>query len=187
MHFVSKSARLHITLRPGISANPLSGQPFTPGVFVRFVDGKATVNDEATVNMMLAHSGFNSDFVSVEETQRDPYANFREEVEPAHSLTEIRYGHVEKTVSSPRARKLPPEMEKFINDRAMEIAKSLLPEMMNQVMEKVAANNAQKAEDTLESEVEKAEAEKVEEILKPKKSSKKPAKNETVEAVEDES
>lgn len=181
MQFVSKSARLCVTLRPGIPANPLSGQPNVPGIYIRFQDGRATVNDEKVVAMMLAHAGFNADFVSIEDTQRDPYQNFREEIEPAHSITEMKYGHAEKTLNSQRNRKLSPELEKFINDRAMEMAKSLLPEMMNQVMERVAASRSQQIENAPEAEVEKVKAVSKAKSApaKSSKPAKKPVKNET--------
>lgn len=172
------------------------GTPMTPGLYVRFRDGKVTINDEKVIELMLKHPGYNSDFVSVEETQRDPYQDFRSEIEPVHSLTEIKYGHVEKTVSSPHKRKLPPELERLIEARAMEMAKTLVPEMMNQIMERVkeqkgsapaaSETTAPDVEEIAQTETEQdsreSEAEKVEAILNPKKAkAKKPAKTETVD------
>lgn len=126
MKFISKNSNLRIVLRPGLQASPLAGRDAVPGIYVKFQDGVAIVNDEEHVAMMLKHPGFNVDFISPDE-DKDPYAHRRSEIEPGHVIQEMRYGHVEGVKSSAKKVPLSPEMAKLINDLAEKRVKEILP------------------------------------------------------------
>jgi hypothetical protein len=120
MKFISKNNRLLIVLQPGLPAEPLTGRQAVPQLSVRFIQGVAEVKDENTIAKMLNHPGFNIDFVCAEENGVDPYKNTRKEVEPAHVVTEMKYGHPEKSFSSPRPMVVSPEVQNFINKEVNE-------------------------------------------------------------------
>lgn len=137
MKFISKSANLHIILRPGIQASPLTGTQAKPAISVRFQDGMANVADEELVTMMLNHPGFDSDFISVEEAQADPYAYLRQESEPAHIITDIKFGTPQKATGSKTKSQMPPEVLKLIQEQAAEIAKQMLPSMITEALKSI--------------------------------------------------
>lgn len=137
MKFISKSTNLHIILRPGIQASPLTGTPARPAISVRFQDGMANVADEELVEMMLKHPGFDSDFISAEEIQGDPYAYLRQESEPAHIITDIKFGTPQKAVGSKVKPQMPPEVLKLIQEQATEIAKQMLPSMVTEALKTI--------------------------------------------------
>jgi hypothetical protein len=67
---------------------------------------------------MHQHPGFNSDFIAVDDNGEDPFASQREEMEPAHSISEIKYGHVEgKKLSPNRKVKLDPQIKYAFVDK----------------------------------------------------------------------
>ena len=133
MKFISKSSNLLIVLRAGLSPQPLTGTPARPTVSVRFKDGVAEVQQQELIDMMLAHPGFNSDFISAENVPTDPYAAIRRSSEPAHTLTEMKYGTpvARKVVGGDSAfSTLPIEMQKTIQSMAGEMAKAMLPDLL---------------------------------------------------------
>jgi hypothetical protein len=150
MKFISKSSNLLIVLRPGLQAQPLTGSPAKPTISVRFKDGMAEVESQELIDMMLAHPGFNGDFISADSVQNaDPYSSLRRPSEPAHVLTDMRYG-------TPVSRKivgggsflstLSPEMQKAVQETAMSMAKEMLPGMIKTTLEGlVGAHEASKA------------------------------------------
>lgn len=144
MKFVSKNSNLLIVLSPGLSAQPLSGTPAKPGVYVKFKGGLYETRDENVIAQMKAHAGFNSDYIAVEDTDKDPYQDFREEQEPTHVLTDIKYGHVEKSVSQPKKVKLTKEMTAIVNQLAMEKVKELLPGMVEATLKSMAKKQEEK-------------------------------------------
>lgn len=123
-----------IVLRPGLSAQPLTGTPAKPTVSVRFKDGMADVQNEELVTMMLTHPGFNSDFISAEEVLVDPYAGTRQSTEPAHTMTEIKYGHPVSKETKGGSVQLPPEVQKMVTGMAQEMAKQMLPSMVEHTL-----------------------------------------------------
>jgi len=142
MKFISKNSNLLIVLSPGLPAQPLSGIPARSGLSVRFRSGMVEVKDEDLIEKLKAHPGFNSDFICAQEDEKDPYASFREEMEPAHHIAEIKYGHVEKRASSKRKEKIPPELEKLVNQLAMEKVKEILPSVVEMTIKKMAEAKA---------------------------------------------
>jgi hypothetical protein len=132
MRFISKSTNLLVVLRPGLSAQPLTGTPAKPTVSVRFKEGVADVPDGELTEMMLAHPGFNNDFISVDEGTRDPYASNRAPSE-SHIMTELKYGTpVNRTISGKA--QLPPEIQKIVQEAAIGLAKEMLPGMVKEVL-----------------------------------------------------
>lgn len=143
MRLISKNSNLRVILKPGIPAEPLTGRASFPGISVKFQDGMLEVNDQVIIDQLLAHDGCKVDFWPVEEGEwKDPFKFQRSEMEPVHQITEFEYGRPGRTISSPKAAKLPPEVEKLLNDRAIEIAKQLLPGMVEQVIKAGIAENA---------------------------------------------
>jgi len=140
MKFISKSTNLLIVLRPGLSAQPMVGVPAKPTISVRFKDGVADVNQQELVDMMLAHPGFNSDFISSENIPVDPYAATRKSNEPAHELIDMKYGTPEnRTVKGGDLPSLTPEMQKLVKATAEEMAKKMLPSMVEHTLKTLVA------------------------------------------------
>lgn len=136
MKFVSKIANLNIILRPGIPAQPLTGAPEVPTLYVRFKDGVANITDENLIELMLKHQSRDSDFIVIEENERDPFAHLRAPSEPAHSISEIEHGAVKQRTETPVAPvQLPPQILEMINNQAKQIAEQMLPGMVAKVLE----------------------------------------------------
>lgn len=135
MRFVSKNSNLRVILKPGLPAEPLTGRASDPGISVKFLDGMLEVNDEVIISKLLVCSACKVDFWPIEDGEwKDPFAHQRQENEPAHIMTEFKYGRPDRTLSSAKKPKLTPEIEKMLNERAIEIAKELLPGMMEQMI-----------------------------------------------------
>jgi hypothetical protein len=156
MKFVSKNSNLLIVLAPGIPAQPLSGTPAKSGLYIKFKNGIAEVKDEDIIAKMKAHDGFDRDFIAVEDEKKDPYQDYREDQEPTHVISEIKYGHVEKSVSGNKKIRLTKEMSALVNQLAMEKVKELLPGMVEETLKSIAKQS-------------KAKEEKKEEVTEPQK------------------
>jgi hypothetical protein len=142
MKFISKSSNLMIVLRPGMSAQPLTGTPAVPTLSVRFKDGVAEVEQPELIKMTLAHPGFNSDFIASDNVAVDPYANSRVASEPAHEVTELKFGTpISHEVKLGEAPKLSPEIQKLVQSAAIELAKTMLPTMVEETLKKIVSNN----------------------------------------------
>ena len=158
MKFVSKSSNLLVVLRPGIPGSHITGSPSRPQVSARFKDGVCELDDSGLVEMMLAHPGFGSDFISTEDTMgTDPYAYLREGVEPEHVVTELKYGQPVGSGKTPSI-KLTPEIKKALQDEAMKMAKEfaaqMAPIMAKEYLQNaLAEREAQKAASGVTAEV----------------------------------
>lgn len=177
MKFISKSSNLLIVLRPGMSAQPLTGTPAKPTVSVRFKDGMADVQQEELVELMLAHPGFNGDFISAEAATTDPYAANRQSSEPAHVLTEMKFGTPVATQTKGAKAQLSPEIMKLVQQMATKMAADMLPTMVeNTIKEIVSANQPAKIEeaptDTTQEGQVPADVEPVPDAPKPKSTAK---------------
>lgn len=139
MKFISKSANLHIILRPGLQAQPLTGSPAVATISVRFQDGVANVEQENLVGMMMNHPGFNQDFIAADTTGTDPFAYMRQDSEPTHVMTEMKYGHPQGRNVSPVKTKLPPEVLRLVQEQATNIAKQMLPGMVETALKGILA------------------------------------------------
>lgn len=140
-------------LEPGLSAQPLSGFQGKQPVYIKFENGIVEIKDESLIEKMLAHRAFthDNDFVVVEENAIDPFVGRREEMEPVHIHTEMKYGHVGASSMSPeRKTKVNPEISKLVNDLAMKQIQDMLPGLVTQGVKDVLA--AFKAENSVSSE-----------------------------------
>lgn len=150
MRFISKSSNLLIVLRPGLSAQPLTGTPSIPTVSVRFKEGLADVPDGELTDMMLRHPGYEGDFISAESVNNiDPYAYARQDSEPQHVVTELKFGSpVGRQVSGGKTN-LSPEVAKLVQEMATAMAKEMLPTMVESVLQTMLkTRDADKVEDT---------------------------------------
>lgn len=175
MRFISRNSNLRVILKPGIPAEPLTGRAGDPGLSVKFLDGVLEVKDESIIERMKNHPGCEVDYWFVEDGWKDPFKNTREESEPAHIISEFKYGRPDRTLSSAKPPKISPELEKIINARAIEIAKGLLPEMIEHVIkegaEKHKAKTADEVSNTAEDKEESEDVSKDKSKSKPKKKS----------------
>ena len=148
MKFFSKSSNLLIVLKPGLSAQYASGVAAVPTVSVRFKEGEADVPEGKLTEMMLAHPGYNSDFIAADtDAGLDPFAYNRQETEPQHVVTELKYGSpVARHVEGGTKPKLPPELAKIVQEMAVSLAKEMLPGMVQSVMKEMVENRPSSAE-----------------------------------------
>jgi hypothetical protein len=138
MKFISKNSNLRVILTPSLSAEPLAGRPAVRGLFVKFEDGIANVVEQQIIDLMLAHPGYNSDYIVSEETSKDPY--MRRPTEPEHNIVEINYGHVGKNLNpATPVTALPAEMKKAISDMAMAMAKEMTQAALKDLTPKLTA------------------------------------------------
>lgn len=138
MRFVSKSANLMLVLKQGFPGNHLTGTAPISGVYIKFQNGVVDVKEESLIDLMLRHPGFNIDYISAEEEEKDPFDYLRNDTEPAHVLTNINYGHAEKSVGTPKKpMKLSPEIKALLHEEAFKMAKEMLPGMMKEVLTQV--------------------------------------------------
>jgi len=144
MKFISKSSNLLIVLRPGLSAQPITGTPARPTVSVRFKDGVADVQSEELVKMMLEHPGFNSDYISADNVVIDPYAATRKPSEPGHVLTELKFGTPTARVSQNDIGHLPAELQRVVKEMAVGMAKQMLPDMVEATLKAIVKSNSGK-------------------------------------------
>lgn len=154
MRFISKNANLRIVLQPGIPSDRSLGKAAVPGLYVRFMNGMVEIDDEETIKRMLAHDGFNKDFIKADDEGIDPYAKTRKESEPAHTLSEVKYGQVEKSVGTKVPIKFTDEQERAVDAMVENRAQALLKEVLKRSAE--------------EAEAKKAEAKPVEDKSEPK-------------------
>ncbi|MCK5138889.1 MAG: hypothetical protein KAQ85_03515 [Thermodesulfovibrionia bacterium] len=163
--FISKNANLRIVLKHSMPAEPMTGRLAIPGLYIKFENGIVNVSNEEHVKMMLAHSGFDSDFIAVKEDQIDPYKGARRESEPDHLITEFEHGRAEKLKGSSHNVRLDPKLKDVAQKMAVELAKEIAPqlakdmakdmllEMAKQKMAKRAQEeNSRGATDPVESE-----------------------------------
>lgn len=145
MKFVSKSGNLCITLKPGVEGNRLTGAPTSPGLYVRFKDGMAVINDEEVVRMMKMHPGFKTDFEEIPEEAKDPFASMRRDAEPGHTISEIKHGQTVEITGTKQKLNLSPEMTKALQEMAkglaMEMTKELAPKLAMEMLKGLAESN----------------------------------------------
>ena len=134
MRFVSKNSNLLIILKPSLPGNHLTGQAPVNGISVKFVDGMVEVKEQSIIDSMKNHPGFNIDFIAVEKESADPFEYLRNDTEPGHVLTEIKYGHAERSVGTKKKTTLNPEVKKYLQEEAKKMAKEMLPGMMKEVL-----------------------------------------------------
>lgn len=137
-------------MEPGLSAQPLSGFQGKQPVYVKFENGVVEVKDQAMIDKMLIHPAYtrDGDYI-VADDGTDPFAERREEIEPTHIHTELKYGHVGESSMSPlRKTKVNPELKKLVNDLATKQMQEILPGLVAQgVKDVLAAMQAEQQKD----------------------------------------
>jgi hypothetical protein len=134
MKFISKNVNLRVVLRPGIPAEPITGRQPVAGLYAKFENGSLISNDETTIELLKKHPGFGPDYIMVEDGGVDPYKDTRKESEPEHSIQQIDYGHVGKSLTPKSGVKFTKEqkiaIEKMFKDGVKEEALKLVQSML---------------------------------------------------------
>ena len=159
--FVSKNSNYMIVLKPGVEGNRALGTHAIPGLYIKFLSGMVEIKEESVVAQMRAHPSFGVDFLEIKDADLDPFSDTREETEPAHVISEIKYGHSEKAAGSSKNVKLSPAMKKVIEKEALKMLPGLLksnPKVLKDIIMGLAAEMK-----TAETPVEKIEETKEEE------------------------
>lgn len=149
--FVSKNSNYMVVLKNGIEGNRILGTQPISGIYIKFEGGIVTVKEESIAEMLRQHPGFGSDFIEVKEDEKDPFIDTREETEPTHVISEIKYGHVEKSTSTAPKVKMTPQMKDFIKAEAVKMLPDLLkdnPQILKDIIVNLA--NEMKAKEVPE-------------------------------------
>lgn len=147
MKFVSKYSNYRIVLKRGIPAEPLTGRNAVPGLYVKFSNGVTEVKDESIVELMLKHPRFGTDFLKIEESEVDPFANSRKDLEPEHDVKEMIYGHVGKSLNPKPAMNMNSDQKRMFNEMVMDAAKEMAKEMAPKLAVEILKNLSEKKED----------------------------------------
>ena len=100
--FVSKNSNYMVVLKPGVEGNRALGTHAVSGLYVKFQSGVVDVKEDSIVEMLRSHPAFGSDFIEVKQDEIDPYVDTREDIEPEHVISEIKYGHSEGMRGTPK-------------------------------------------------------------------------------------
>lgn len=145
--FVSKNSNYMVVLKPGIEGNRALGTHAISGLYVKFQAGVVDVKEESIIKMLREHPSFGIDFIEVKENETDPFIDAREEAEPAHIMSEVRYGHVEKTTGNIPKLKLTPQLKKLVEDEAVKMLPGLLksnPKLLKDIILGLASEMKEK-------------------------------------------
>ena len=140
--FVSKNSNYMIVLKSGVEGSRALGTQAIPGLYIKFQSGTVDIKEDSIVEMLRSHPGYGTDFIEVKEQEADPYQGNREEIEPDHIVSEIKYGHVEKSVGRPRKIKLTPQLKKAVEAEALKMLPGLLksnPKILKDIILNLAA------------------------------------------------
>lgn len=129
MKFVSKNSNLMVVLKPGLPGNAMLGTSSVNGIYVRFQAGVADVKEQSIIDLMKSNAAFNRDYICADD-EIDPYEHMRNDVEPKHTISNINYGHVEKSVSTPKSNALSPELKAFLHEHASRMANEIMKEAL---------------------------------------------------------
>lgn len=152
MKFISKSNNLLVVLTHGIQADPMVGRLATPMLSVRFKNGVAEVNDTDLIEKMKNHSGFNTDFVAVEEEGEDPYSYMRGMgTEPKHVIYEIEHGTVKSLKGGEK--EVPAALQRLIKEEAAKMAKEMLPDFVREAIKEQKMLNQDTVSDETEEDL----------------------------------
>ena len=146
--FVSKNSNYMVVLRPGTEGSRALGTPAISGLYVKFLDGMVEVDEESIVEQMRDHSAFGTEFVEVKDEEVDPYKDTREDAEPGHVISEMKYGHIVDRKGSPIKMKITPQMKKVIEAEAAKLVPELLknnPELLKETILGLAAEMKEEA------------------------------------------
>lgn len=145
--FVSKNSNYMIVLKPGVEGNRALGTHAIPGLYIKFQSGSVDIKEESIITMLRAHPSYGVDFLEVKQDEVDPFVDTREESEPEHVVSEIKYGHSEKASGSQKKVKLSPQLKKIIENEAMKMLPGLLksnPKILKDLIMDLANDMKQK-------------------------------------------
>ena len=151
--FVSKNSNYMVVLRPGVEGSRALGTHAIPGLYVKFQSGVVDVKEESIAELLRAHPDFGDSFIEIRQEDVDPFLDSRSEIEPDHIISDIKYGHVEKTIGAQRKIKITPELKKILETEALKMIPGLLksnPEVLKTIILGLAAEmkvNEEKPED----------------------------------------
>ncbi len=134
MKFISRQSNYRIVLKHGQPAEPMTGRNAVPGMYVKFENGVANVENEELCQMMMKHSAFKKDFIVAEEGAGNSWDASRREIEPEHNITNIEYGHVGKALNPKAKIPLNREGQKALKEMAIEMAKKMAPELAKELL-----------------------------------------------------
>jgi hypothetical protein len=140
--FVSKNSNYMVVLKPGIEGNRTLGTHAISGLYVKFQSGIVDVKEESIITLLREHPSFGTDFVEVKQDEVDPFEDTRVDIEPMHTMSEIKYGHSEgkKVIGSA---KMTPQLKKMIEAEAVKMIPGLLksnPGILKGIIMEMAAD-----------------------------------------------
>lgn len=135
MKFISKSSNYCIILKPGISAEPITGRAAVPGVSVKFENGIAIINDENMCQLLMANPAFNVDFILADDLSHDPFLR-SSTIDPKHDLIDVNYGHPGKKGGDADIRN--EQLIKMAKVMAIEMTKELAPKLAKEIIADLA-------------------------------------------------
>ena len=165
MKFISKQANYRVVLKHGQPAEPITGRNSVSGVYVKFENGIAKVDDPKLCEMMKNHQAFQTDFILAEdENMVDPFLSTRSNVEPEHTITEIKYSGVGKSIGA-KASPFTKDQQKAISDMAQKMALEMAPKMAVELM-KSLSDNKKEDKPSVSKKIDKVEKVKETETIK---------------------
>ncbi len=136
MKFISKSNNLRIVLKHGISAEPISGRAAVNGLYVKFENGLANIENEEMVKLMFKHPGYNSDFICAKD-EEGVFSGQRRNAEPRHDIVEITAGGViGKNLGEKNTVALNNEQKELLTKMAKEMATEMLKKLVSKTQNK---------------------------------------------------
>ena len=140
-------SNLRLVLRPGIPAQPITGTPAVPTLFIQFKDGMASSDNEEVIQLLQSHKGFDRVFVQVEEGVRPAFEANRT-AEPVHVVSDLEHGKIVRRSGNPVGQNpdSAKKMQEHINTQAKAMAMAMLPELLKAVQEQ-----SEKKEETVET------------------------------------
>lgn len=127
--FVSRQQSYSVVLVNGMPGNRNTGEPPTPGVHLRFVNGYAkisrpinSVNPDELYKRAQMHPSYNKDFIDITNKKENPFGTRDFQSGPQHEIMEMDHGGVGKTMGSP--------IKPKFNDIQKRAIKSMFAEML---------------------------------------------------------
>jgi hypothetical protein len=138
-----------VVLKNGIEGNRILGTQPISGIYVKFEGGIVTIKDDKVADLLREHPSFGADFIEVQDASVDPFADTREEIEPTHVISNITYGHSEKSTGTAPKMKMTPQMKKLIEGEALKMIPGILksnPEILRGIITDMAKDLKNKEE-----------------------------------------
>jgi hypothetical protein len=139
MKFVSKLLKLRVVLKQGLPGNRQLGTPSISMLSVLFENGMAEVNNQEMIDLMMKHPGCKKnsedkifEFMPLSEDGKDPFAGNRPDVEPLHTMTNIDYGHLGKSINVKKPVVLSSDQMELVKKLAADMATELFKKMVDE-------------------------------------------------------